>query len=67
MARRLEETEQEKQLLQRENEEIMEELFRARTAASMDFTRIERLAHQIGALAHSRDCCCAGETRDASN
>jgi hypothetical protein len=67
MSKRLEEMEQEKAVLQRENEEIMGELLRTRTAGEMNLARIQRLTCQISSLCHPTGCCCGEETKDSGN
>ena len=67
LVRRLEETEMEKQILQRDNEEIMGELLRTRTAGEMSIARIQRLTHQISSLCNPIGCCCGEPARDSSN
>ena len=67
VSKRLAEMEQEKAVLQRENEEVMEELLRTRAAGEMNLARIQRLTCQISSLCHPTGCCCGEGTRDACN
>jgi hypothetical protein len=61
--KKVEELETERNLLLKENEEMMEELLKTRTQASQDFSRIHRLCAQIGTLCHPKECCCPDEER----
>ena len=57
LTKKEENLETEKDILLKENEELMEEFLKAKTHATLDMAKIHRLCSQIGTLCHPRECC----------
>ena len=57
LTKKAENLETEKDILLKENEELMEEFLKAKSHMAHDMAKVHRLCSQIGTLCHPRGCC----------